>query len=58
MELVDEDLAQRLLGVKSGHDGKPGDAYGLLGHEIVPEVCNCSNLHHIRVPDGLQATDE
>ena len=40
------------------HGGNLQGAYGFLGYEVVSEVCNRSNLHHVRVPDGLQATNE
>jgi len=58
VEFVDEDLAQCLLGVKIDARWEPRGAYGFLGYEVVSEVCNSPNLHHVRVPDGLQATNE
>lgn len=59
MEFIDEDLAQRLLGVKANPGQKmQRDAYGFLGYKIVPKVRDRSDLHHVRVPDGLQAADE
>ena len=58
MEFIDENLAQCLRESEFVRDREFRDAHWFLGYEVVSKVSNRPNLHHISVPDGLQAANE